>query len=33
MKKLIGTREFYKMALVIALPLMIQNGITSFVNW
>ena len=32
MKKLIGTREFYKMALVIALPLMIQNGITSFVN-
>lgn len=32
MKKLIGTKEFYKMALMIALPLMIQNGITSFVN-
>ena len=32
MRKLIGTKEFYKMALMIALPLMIQNGITSFVN-
>lgn len=32
MRKLIGTKEFYKMAMMIALPLMIQNGITSFVN-
>lgn len=32
MRKLIGTKEFYKMALLIALPLMVQNGITSFVN-
>jgi len=32
MRKLIGTKEFYKMALMIALPLMVQNGITSFVN-
>ena len=32
MRKLIGTKDFYKMALMIALPLMIQNGITSFVN-
>ena len=32
MKKLFGTKEFYKMALVIALPLMIQNALTSCVN-
>lgn len=32
MRKLIGTKEFYKMAIMIALPLMIQNGVTSFVN-
>lgn len=32
MKKLFGTKEFYKMALVIALPMMIQNGLTSCVN-
>ena len=32
MKKLIGTKEFYKAALIIALPIMIQNGLTSFVN-
>ena len=32
MKKLFGTKEFYKMALVIALPLMVQNGLTSCVN-
>lgn len=32
MKKLIGNKEFYKMAIMIALPLMIQNGITSFVS-
>ena len=32
MKKLIGTKEFYKAALVIALPIMVQNGLTSCVN-
>lgn len=32
MKKLIGTKEFYKAALVIALPMMVQNGLTSCVN-
>lgn len=32
MKKLIGTKEFYKTALLIALPIMVQNGLTSFVN-
>lgn len=32
MKKLFGTKEFYKAALVIALPIMVQNGLTSCVN-
>ena len=32
MKKLIGTKEFYKAALMIALPIMVQNGLTSCVN-
>ena len=32
MKKLFGTKEFYKAALIIALPMMIQNGLTSCVN-
>ena len=32
MKKLFGTKEFYKSALMIALPIMIQNGLTSCVN-
>lgn len=32
LKKLIGTKEFYKAALVIALPIMIQNGLTNCVN-
>ena len=32
MKKLFGNKEFYKMALLIALPLMVQNGLTSCVN-
>ena len=32
MKKLFGTKEFYKAALMIALPIMVQNGLTSFVN-
>ncbi len=30
--KLIGTRAFYKRALVVALPIIIQNGITTFVS-
>lgn len=30
--KLIGTRAFYKRALVVALPIIIQNGITNFVS-
>ena len=32
MKKLIGTKKFYKKVAFIALPIMIQNGITNFVN-
>lgn len=28
----IGDRQFYKMVLVIALPILVQNGITNFVN-
>jgi len=32
MKKLIGTKEFYKKVLFIAIPIMIQNGITNFVG-
>lgn len=32
LKKFIGNRDFYKMALLIAVPIMIQNGITNFVN-
>ncbi len=31
-KNLIGDRAFYKMALAIAVPIMIQNGITQFVS-
>lgn len=31
-EKYIGDRAFYKLVLTIALPVMIQNGITSFVN-
>ena len=30
--KLIGNRDFYKMVLMIAVPIMIQNGITNFVS-
>ena len=30
--KLIGERNFYKMVLMIAVPIMIQNGITNFVS-
>ncbi len=32
MKRLIGTRDFYKKVLFIAIPIMIQNGITNFVS-
>lgn len=31
-EKFIGDKRFYKMVLVIALPIMLQNGITCFVN-
>lgn len=31
-KKLFGDREFYKMILGVAIPIMIQNGITNFVG-
>jgi len=31
-KKLIGDKAFYKMALGVAVPIMIQNGITNFVG-
>ena len=27
-----GDRKFYKMVLVVAIPIMIQNGITNFVS-
>ena len=30
--KFIGDKAFYKMVLLIAVPIMIQNGITNFVN-
>ena len=32
MKKLIGNKQFYKMVLAVAVPIMIQNGITNFVS-
>ena len=32
MKKFIGDKNFYKMILAIAVPIMIQNGITNFVS-
>lgn len=32
MKKLIGDKQFYKMVLLVAVPIMIQNGITNFVG-
>ena len=31
-KKFIGNKKFYKMVLLIAVPIMIQNGITNFVS-
>ena len=30
--KLVGNKAFYKMVLAIAVPIMIQNGITNFVS-
>lgn len=30
--RLVGDREFYKRTLLVAVPIMIQNGITNFVN-
>lgn len=32
MKKLIGNKAFYKMVLAVAIPIIIQNGITNFVG-
>jgi len=31
-KRFIGTKEFYRRIFVLAIPIMIQNGITNFVN-
>jgi len=32
LKKYIGDKRFYKMVLTVALPIMVQNGISNFVN-
>ncbi len=32
LRNLIGTRDFYKKVLALSIPIMIQNGITNFVN-
>lgn len=32
LKRYFGNRQFYKMALLVAVPIMIQNGITNFVG-
>lgn len=32
LKKFIGTRQFYKNVIVLTIPILIQNGITNFVN-
>lgn len=32
MKKFIGDKAFYKMVLMVAIPIMVQNGITNFVG-
>ena len=32
LNKFIGTKEFYKRVLRVAIPIMIQNGITNFVS-
>ena len=31
-RKFIGDKAFYKMVLAVAVPIMIQNGITNFVG-
>ena len=31
-RRLIGDRAFYKMVLLVAVPIMVQNGITNFVS-
>ncbi len=31
-KRLIGDKQFYKKVFALAIPIMIQNGITNFVN-
>lgn len=32
LKRFIGTKEFYRRIFILAIPIMIQNGITNFVN-
>lgn len=32
MRKFIGNKQFYKMVLAVAIPIMLQNGITNFVS-
>ena len=32
MRKFIGDKKFYKMMLAVAVPIMVQNGITNFVS-
>lgn len=32
LNKYIGDKKFYKMVLLIAIPIMVQNGITNFVS-
>ena len=32
LKKYIGDKKFYRMVLMVALPIMVQNGITNFVS-
>ncbi len=32
MRKYIGNKQFYKMVLLVAIPIMVQNGITNFVG-
>lgn len=31
-KKFIGDKAFYKMVLAVAVPILVQNGISQFVN-
>ena len=32
MKKIIGTKDFYRKVMLVAVPIMIQNGISNFVS-